>query len=76
MSVFHVLLYFFIITINAHTQAHKERLTAFIVDDTLLFLLGVELAERAVLRVLFDISLSGPHPHPTGHTAGRPADPL
>lgn len=55
---------------------HKHRLTALIIDDTLLRLLGVELAQRAVLGVLLDISLPGPHPHPAGHTAGRPADPL
>lgn len=58
------------------SYGRKNRLTAFIVDNTLLRLLGVELAERAVLGILFDISLSRPHPHPAGHAAGRPADPL
>lgn len=58
------------------TVQQEERLTALIVDDTLLSLLRVELAQRAVLGILFDISLSRPHPHPTGHAAGRPADPL
>lgn len=54
----------------------RKALTAFVVDDTLLRLLGLELAERAVLRILFDVALSRPHPHPTGHAAGRPADPF
>lgn len=58
------------------SYGRKNRLTAFIVDNTLLCLLSVELAERAVLGILFDISLSRPHPHPAGHAAGRPADPL
>lgn len=58
------------------SYGRKNRLTAFIVDNTLLRLLSVELAERAVLGILFDISLSRPHPHPAGHAAGRPADPL
>lgn len=58
------------------SYGRKNRLTAFIVDNTLLCLLSVELAEWAVLGILFDISLSRPHPHPAGHAAGRPADPL
>lgn len=52
------------------------RLTALVVDDALLRLLGVELAQRAVLWILLDVSLPGPHPHPAGHAAGGPADPL
>lgn len=56
--------------------AHQRRLTALVVDDALLRLLGVELAQRAVLWILLDVPLPGPHPHPAGHAAGGPADPL
>lgn len=56
--------------------AHQRRLTALVVDDALLRLLGVELAQRAVLWILLDVSLPGPHAHPAGHAAGGPADPL
>lgn len=56
--------------------AHRRPLTALVVDDALLRLLGVELAQRAVLGILLDVALPGPHPHPAGHAAGGPADPL
>lgn len=67
--------------IHLWTQWYKRcisqgKLTAFVVDNTFLSLLSLKLTERTVLRILFDVSLSGPHPHPTGNTASRPADPL
>jgi hypothetical protein len=52
------------------------RLTAVVVDHTLLRLLSVQRADGSILRELFDVALPRPHPHPTGHTARRPVDPL
>lgn len=65
-----------LVCVATHAAAHRRRLTALLVDDALLRLLSVELAQRAVLGILFDVSLPGPHPHPAGHAAGGPADPL
>lgn len=60
----------------ARVATRQGGLTALVVDDALLRLLGVELAQRAVLGVLLDVPLPGPRAHPAGGAAGRPADPL
>ena len=51
-------------------------LTAILIDNTLFSLFGLELTQRTVLGILFNVSFPGSHPHSAGHTAGWPADPF